>query len=635
MCVGIYFFPLHLFISHVLCGCAIWQVWDDQTKVKFRGRVVVPIVAVAETDESAPPAEGWFPLLDVDGNVNYGGRLYLSLRRTREPQQRLSARALESHNQTEGVGSMLPGQLHRALTARSGEESLSIFTTTWNVGNTSPPRSTELHKWIPVDQYDVYVVGVQECKYDFNRNVYKDSNTCRDDWIMGLGMHLGREYTCIKYHSLWEIRLCVFVLNKHLPRVQGVSFHKEATGIGNVLGNKGGVTVAFEIDNTSLAFVCCHLAAHQDKTTQRNKDFRQIIKETEIGRAVYTGSRTASKSNSKNGQMDLFNQFDHLFFLGDFNYRLNYAGSDKTPTPEMWSDIVSRVERRNLNALLATDQLYAEQDRGRVFQQFQEQAITFKPTFKLAKGRKLAYSVKRSPAWCDRVLWRSNPGQVDAVTGLQYGSCEEIVTSDHKPVYATFLLKTVSLKPSLLPGVGVCTMRVVGLRAYHLPSLGARENSGHAGEGKAEKEKTGLFSKVKSAVSSIKSHPFVRIGGTFMDEAHTSVAKDSTNPRWIDNELKDIPIHYTNPGRLAQCNLYVQVFLKSIKSSALLGNVAIPLSTLVPAPHTDLVALCSRAQGKSVRLEFKQALNYAGTEAGVIQGTLILDWAFWGSAHAI
>jgi hypothetical protein len=50
-----------------------------------------------------------------------------------------------------------------------------------------------------VGLYDVYAVGVQECKY----NPRFDFNTCRDDWIAQLIRHLGREYTLIKYHSLY------------------------------------------------------------------------------------------------------------------------------------------------------------------------------------------------------------------------------------------------------------------------------------------------------------------------------------------------------------------------------------------------------------------------------------------------
>ena len=40
----------------------------------------------------------------------------------------------------------------------------------------------------------------------------------------------------------------------------------------------------------------------------------------------------------------------------------------------------------------------------------------------------------RAPAWCDRVLWRSNGNDIQCDG---YGR-DEMKTSDHKPVYATF-----------------------------------------------------------------------------------------------------------------------------------------------------------------------------------------------------
>lgn len=34
-----------------------------------------------------------------------------------------------------------------------------------------------------------------------------------------------------------------------------------ASGIGNTLGNKGGIGISLTIGNTKLLFVCCHLAS--------------------------------------------------------------------------------------------------------------------------------------------------------------------------------------------------------------------------------------------------------------------------------------------------------------------------------------------------------------------------------------
>lgn len=53
----------------------------------------------------------------------------------------------------------------------------------------------------------------------------------------------------------------------------------EATGIGRVGLNKGGVAVSLRIGTTRLAFVGCHLAAHQSQCGRRNHDVGEIIEE--------------------------------------------------------------------------------------------------------------------------------------------------------------------------------------------------------------------------------------------------------------------------------------------------------------------------------------------------------------------
>ena len=63
---------------------------------------------------------------------------------------------------------------------------------------------------------------------------------------------------------------------------------------------------------------------------------------------------------------------------------------------------------------------------------------THTPKKKVEKGvAGLKYEPKRSPAWCDRVLYRSNLPHLTAVPG-RYESAPEVATSDHKPVACAF-----------------------------------------------------------------------------------------------------------------------------------------------------------------------------------------------------
>jgi hypothetical protein len=58
--------------------------------------------------------------------------------------------------------------------------------------------------------------------------------------------------------------------------------------------------------------------------------------------------------------------------------------------------------------LLQVDQLHKEMASRRAFLNFTEASIDFPPTFKVERKDGLFYKSQRSPAWCDRVLYRGN-----------------------------------------------------------------------------------------------------------------------------------------------------------------------------------------------------------------------------------
>ena len=62
--------------------------------------------------------------------------------------------------------------------------------------------------------------------------------------------------------------------------VAGLTAHTSdavATGIGNVMANKGGVATGLWIWNTPIIFINSHLAAHQSETKRRNQDYASIV----------------------------------------------------------------------------------------------------------------------------------------------------------------------------------------------------------------------------------------------------------------------------------------------------------------------------------------------------------------------
>eukprot|EP00299_Pterocystis_sp_00344_P005082 c16408_g1_i1.p1 GENE.c16408_g1_i1~~c16408_g1_i1.p1 ORF type:complete len:541 (-),score=152.07 c16408_g1_i1:136-1620(-) len=117
-----------------------------------------------------------------------------------------------------------------------------------------------------------------------------------------------------------------------------------------------------------------------------------------------------------------FGIFSHdvIFWFGDLNYRISLPAEE----------VRTKIRDQDLETLLRYDQLTVERDHGNVFVGYEEAPITFAPTYKYDVGTDVYDSSekKRTPAWCDRVLWRG-----DGVMCLHYGRAE-LTASDHRPV---------------------------------------------------------------------------------------------------------------------------------------------------------------------------------------------------------
>ena len=119
---------------------------------------------------------------------------------------------------------------------------------------------------------------------------------------------------------------------------------------------------------------------------------------------------------------------DHIFFLGDFNYRLTIPRAQ----------VEQLVKAESYQQLLEYDQLKKEHTEERVFREFKEGQINFPPTYKYDVGTDFYDTSEkaRTPSYTDRVLWRSIFPDVQSKQ-LYYGRAE-VKTSDHRPVSAIF-----------------------------------------------------------------------------------------------------------------------------------------------------------------------------------------------------
>lgn len=120
--------------------------------------------------------------------------------------------------------------------------------------------------------------------------------------------------------TLGAVHIAVFVRRVLLPLVTDVRTDAVPTGLGNVVANKGGAALAMQFGGTRIAFIAAHLTAHHHKTEQRNADFHRLNATLRLTPAMETqGAQGAPAELS----MPLAAQFDHVFWFGDLNYRIN------------------------------------------------------------------------------------------------------------------------------------------------------------------------------------------------------------------------------------------------------------------------------------------------------------------------
>ncbi|KAM4565813.1 phosphatidylinositol 3,4,5-trisphosphate 5-phosphatase 2A isoform 1-T2 [Odontesthes bonariensis] len=302
---------------------------------------------------------------------------------------------------------------------------ISIFIGSWNMGSVPAPKSVaswvlcrglgktldEMTVTIP---HDLYVFGTQE------------NSVCEREWVESLRSMLKEQteldYKPIAVQTLWNIKIAVLVKPEHENRISHVGMSSVKTGIANTLGNKGAVGVSFMFNGTSFGFVNCHLTSGNEKIARRNQNYLDIL-------------RLLSLGDKQLSSFDISLRFTHLFWLGDLNYRLDMD----------IQEILNYINRKEFEPLLKVDQLNLEREKNKVFLRFAEEEISFPPTYRYERGSRDTYVWQKQkatgmrtnvPSWCDRILWKSYPET--HIVSNSYGCTDDIVTSDHSPVFATF-----------------------------------------------------------------------------------------------------------------------------------------------------------------------------------------------------
>ncbi|KAE8724318.1 Type I inositol 1,4,5-trisphosphate 5-phosphatase CVP2 [Hibiscus syriacus] len=230
------------------------------------------------------------------------------------------------------------------------------------------------------------------------------------------------KYGLVASKQMVGIFLTVWMRKELVQYVSHMRISCVGRGILGCLGNKGCISVSMLFHKTSFCFLCSHLASGEKEGDElrRNSDVIEILRNTQFPRICKT-------TNSRVPEKIL--DHDRVIWLGDLNYRISLS----------YSDTGKLLKQKAWDALYNNDQLKIVREAGRVFNGWKEGKIYFAPTYKYSLNSDIyagetieTKSKRRTPAWCDRILWRGSE-----MYQLSYER-KELRFSDHRPVCSRF-----------------------------------------------------------------------------------------------------------------------------------------------------------------------------------------------------
>ena len=313
---------------------------------------------------------------------------------------------------------------------------------------------------------DIYAIATQESQRSILMNLFFWDKT---KFEQDLAHFFGKDYVRLHTETLGGIHLIIFIKNIYKNYI--LNYYKDyiKTGFYGILGNKGGIGIGFKLYNISFFIINCHLSCGFNNSLYRNYDFDYIKKNI-------------------HPQLD---KYDIIIWMGDFNYRVN-------KTMEEIEDIYRSKKEMTL---LEYDQMnYEIRNYNLKSFGYKEGKINFLPTYKYTDNYTNEIICDMSdhiPSWTDRIIYKVDEKKFKVIENdendkdnkekpiikdekedkdssnlyeekeigdnndinkengddvyeatfklTQYNSMQNIVFSDHKPVFAYFSVNNQSI----------------------------------------------------------------------------------------------------------------------------------------------------------------------------------------------
>lgn len=353
-------------------------------------------------------------------------------------------------------------------------EPISVFTTSWRVGDVVPD---DIEEWIPdpaVETFDMYAFALHDLSYTSltsppvsrNHRTSVDGAVVRDHHLTKLiRQRLGDAYRTVQEVSVDStLRVVVFVHYAHTARSAVMPDVRVATASGQAMDGAAAAAISLRFYDTHIGFVALSFPpapaavsdaalsgvsslplkeAHKDA----RKSFSQVVGrrgkrrgkrppewEEEAGAEAVTVAKhvaaVAAEAEFMLGALrkgmgsvlDVITDPDVCILLGSFNLPL-------LSTPSAAMDMALS---RDWGQLVDLDCFRHAWSEGLLLHGLSDPLVMYAPTYKAARASHLELMDDAVPSFADRVLWKARPGlRVDpeSVTAVL-----NVDTSDYKPV---------------------------------------------------------------------------------------------------------------------------------------------------------------------------------------------------------
>lgn len=303
------------------------------------------------------------------------------------------------------------------------------------------------------------------------------------------------EWTIFCHSYRADMQMYVLVRKSLEDSMTNLEERVENTGILHLFPNKGGILVSFDFHGTTLAFISTHLTAHEGVAYcgMRNDSIKEILGGVRVGDERFDVSnqkhhvfwmgdmnyRTCFEYNEhpprskRDENMTKEEDEQRSKLIKDSMRNDGDEGKDggkgkketkKKKVEKQVAVVCPEIKNNDWAAIVARDELNREIAGNRALAGFTALTPAFPPTFKRIRSIGLRkngdkwvfqsntgtsteevdplsfYDKKRTPSYTDRILFRSMPGFAENCVPESFVSFEECLTSDHKPVRATFSL---------------------------------------------------------------------------------------------------------------------------------------------------------------------------------------------------